>query len=651
MKQPDLLTRWTAEQSAELYGIRTWGAGYFSVAENGELVARLRRGDVERQVSLLEVAEGLRDRGLDMPVLLRFGDMLDARLALINESFQRAIRDAGYGGDYRGVYPIKVNQQQWVVEQIVSAGRRFHHGLEAGSKAELIAALAYMEDPEALIVCNGYKDEEFIDLALYAQKMGLRTVLVVEMPGELGLILERARRMNVRPRLGVRAKLAARVGGHWNESGGDRGMFGLNVSQVIDVVDTLKAAGMADCLQMLHYHLGSQIPNIRHIQLGLNEAARMYVSLVGEGAAMGYLNIGGGLAVDYDGSHTNFSSSSNYTVDEYTADVVEIVQRAAQEAGVPPPMLVSESGRATVAYHSVLLFNVLDVTRFESHALPAERPAEASEPVRNLWDVAGRLTQRNLQECYHDAVNYRDEARALYEHGLIALRERALSERIFWSLVMRIVRELADAKYVPEELQGLRAAVADVYHGNFSVFQSLPDSWAINQIFPVLPIHRLTEFPSREGIITDITCDSDGRICRFVDLQDVSPTLRLHAVNGAPYYLGVFLVGAYQETLGDLHNLFGDTNVANIRLDEQGNVEYAHELDGDTVADVLSYVEYNPQELEQRFRARAERAVRENLITPQERREITSAYEAGLRGYPYFESGDPAATAGPNGGV
>lgn len=636
--KPDALTRWTPEDSAELYGVRNWGAGYFDVAENGEVFVRPRGRGGEVSISLMEIISGLKARGLGMPVLLRFGDILASRVAQLNASFAKAMADAGYTAGYRGVYPIKVNQQQQVVEDVVAFGRPFHHGLEAGSKAELIAALAYMSDPEAFIVCNGYKDEEFVELALHALKMGLQTVIVLEMASELPMVMERAKAIGVRPRLGVRVKLATRGGGHWTDSGGDRSTFGLNASQIIDVVDWLRAENALDCLHMLHYHIGSQIPNIRSVRAAASEACRFYVDLVKEGAKMGVLNAGGGLAVDYDGSHTNFQSSSNYAVDEYAADIVEVVMKVCNAAQVPHPVLVSESGRATVAHHSVLLFNMLESTRFESHGLPEGLPPDAPEPLRQLMEVSASLTSKNVQECYHDAVYYRDETRALHEVGSVSLRYRALAERIFWSIVTRIAAEIQGRKYVPDELTGLEVAIADVYYGNFSVFQSLPDVWAIDQLFPVMPVHRLKEAPTRQATISDITCDCDGKIDRFIDLHDVRQTLPVHELNDAgDYYVGVFLVGAYQETLGDLHNLLGDTNVVNLRIGEGGAIEYAHEIAGDTVADVLSYVEYNPQEMLDRMRKNAEQAVRAGRITVEERRQLMQAYEAGLRGYTYFE--------------
>ncbi len=635
----ETLTRWTVEKARELYGVRNWGAGYFDVADNGDVLVRPFGAGSPVSISMMDVVAGLKDRGLAMPVLIRFGNVLADRIRMLNESFQKAMREAGYQGRYRGVYPIKVNQQQQVIEEVVRYGKPYHHGLECGSKAELIAALAYMNDPETYIVCNGYKDEEFVDLALYALKMGIQTILVVEMPGEVKLILERAARMNIRPRLGVRAKLATRAEGHWTESGGDRSMFGLNASHVIDIVDLLRDREMLDCMHMLHFHLGSQIANIRNIRAAISEGSRFYVNLVQEGAKMGIINVGGGLAVDYDGSHTNFSSSSNYTVDEYAADVVETVMSLADQAGVPHPTIVSESGRATVAYHSVLLFNILDVSRFESHGLPDTLPDDATEPLKNLMHTNQSLTAKNVQECYHDAVYYRDEIRSAFDHGVVTLRERALAERIFWHIINRVAHELHGRKYIPDELIGLSGAIADVYHGNFSVFQSLPDSWAIEQLFPVIPIHRLNEAPTRQATIADITCDCDGKINRFIDLHDVKNTLPVHKLlDNEDYCMGVFLVGAYQETLGDLHNLLGDTHVISVHVDESGQIEYAREIPGDTVADVLSYVEYNPSDLLDRMRKQAEVAVRAGAITPQERREIVAAYETGLRGYTYFES-------------
>lgn len=633
----EIMTRWVSNDAAELYGVRNWGAGYFDVSEAGDLMVRPRGKGTDEMINMMQIVEGLKARGIAMPVLLRFGDILASRIATINNAFNKAIAEAGYKAPFRGVYPIKVNQQQQVIEDIVAYGVPFHHGLEAGSKPELITALAYSKDRESLIVCNGYKDEEFIDLALYALKMGMQTILVVEMPSELSLILERAARMNVKPRIGVRAKLATRGGGHWNESGGDRSQFGLNASQIIDVVDELREKGMLDCLEMLHYHLGSQIPNIRSVQSGIVEAGRMYVDLIREGAKMGMLDVGGGLAVDYDGSHSNFASSANYTVDEYAADIVDGIMQRVDEAGLPHPIIVSESGRATVAHHSVLLFDIFDVSRSDPGHAIEPLPESAHENLHRLVEVGEILNAKNAQECYHDAVAYRDEMRSLFNQGAVTLRDRAMAERLFWNIIKRIADEVRGRKYVPEELEDLETAIADVYFGNFSLFQSLPDSWAIEQLFPIMPVNRLNEAPTRNAVLADITCDCDGKIDRFIDLHDVKRTLPLHEMNGREYYLGVFLVGAYQETLGDLHNLFGDTNVVSVKLGEEGALEFAEEIDGDTVADVLSYVEYDVQDLVELMRKTAEQAVRTGKITPEERREIMAAYENGLRGYTYFE--------------
>jgi arginine decarboxylase len=468
--------------------------------------------------------------------------------------------------------------------------------------------------------------------------MGVNAVLVLEMPGELPLILRRAQRLGVRPRIGVRMKPSTKAGGHWNESGGDRSVFGLNTAQLIEVVDALREAGMLDCLQMLHYHLGSQLPNIRDIRRGVAEACRVYAGLAQEGAPMSILNIGGGLAVDYDGSHTNFGSSRNYTMSEYCSDMVEVVMSICDEVGIPHPTLISESGRALVAYYSVLLFNILDTNQFSIDASTLKVDRETHELVQNMLQVRDDLTVKNAQECLHDLLYYRDEVRARFEHGGISLRQRAMTEQIFWTLLTEIGEMVPNRRYVPEELTGLADALTDIYYANFSVFQSLPDAWAIDQLFPIMPIHRLGERPTRQAILSDITCDCDGKIDRFIDLHDVKNSLPLHPYKpGDEYILGAFLVGAYQETLGDLHNLLGDTNVITVRCIGDGEVEYTREIEGDSVADVLAYVEYDPKVMTDLVRQKAERAVRSGLISPRDRREILDAYQNGLRGYTYYE--------------
>ena len=632
------LNRWTIENSKELYGIPNWGKGFFTISDKGEVVATPIRGQEHKAISLMEIISGIKERGLDMPVLLRIENMLDSQLSILHESFNDAIKQFNYRGQYRGVYPIKVNQQQQVIEEITRFGARYHHGLEAGSKAELIIAISMIKDPEACIICNGYKDEKFIDLALYSIKLGFNCFIVIEMPGELDLILQRAKALGINPRLGIRLKISLKAGGHWAESGGDRSLFGLNTSEIITVIDRLKQENMIDCLQLLHYHLGSQIPNIRDIRAGVAEACRYYTELAMEGAPMGFLDLGGGLAVDYDGSQTNFRCSCNYSVNEYCADIIEIVMANLDEKKLPHPTIITESGRATVAYYSVLLFNILDVSRFDALGIPEVLPPDSHEMMQNLLEVYKSLNTKNIQEYYNDALYYKDEIQRLFRHGEISLRERSLCETIFWNIISKIAKEVKKIKQVPVELEGIDIALADIYYCNFSIFQSLPDSWAIDQLFPIMPVHRLTECPARKAILADITCDSDGKIDRFIDLHDVRSTLPLHDIaTGEEYFMGVFLVGAYQETLGDLHNLLGDTNIVSVRMNDDGSFDFVREIEGDSIADVLTYVEYDTKVLLTQFRQAAENAVREGRITGAERHKIMHAYEDGLRGYTYYE--------------
>ena len=630
-------TPWTAADSAELYGIRNWGAGYFDLADDGTVTVNVQFNGTRLGVSLLDIIAGMQQRGLQMPVLLRIENILDAQISLLNESFGRAMRSLNYGGSYRGVFPIKVNQQCQVIEEIARFGARYGHGLEAGSKAELLIALASLEPNSGHIVCNGYKDAEFVDLGLQSLKLGYKCIFVIETPTELPIILESSKALGIRPMIGVRVKLSSRVSGAWNESSGDRSIFGLTTSQLVETIDSLRGHGMLDCLHLLHYHLGSQIPNIRDIRAGVLEACRYYVDLVNEGAPLGYLDLGGGLAVDYDGSQTNYDYSKNYSLDEYCLDVVETIMSALDPQGIPHPVIVTESGRATVAYSSVLLFNILDVTRFEPGALPPPGAAE-HELIGNLRESLKSINPKNLQECYNDAVFYREEIRELFKRGQIRLRELSLAEDIFLEIVRGIVKELEQAKRIPAGLAGLEHSLSDIYYGNFSVFQSLPDVWAIEQIFPIMPVHRHTEAPTRQAIIADITCDSDGKIDRFIGRRGVGKTLPVHPlVESEPYYFGVFLVGAYQETLGDLHNLMGDTNVVSVRINEDGTFDVVREMSGDSIADVLSYVEYQPQQLLEQFRRIAEQGVREGRITLAERQAMLEAYSASLRGYTYYE--------------
>ena len=628
---------WSASNSAALYGVDAWANQFFGIAETGDVEVYLGANESRAAFSLPDIVKGIRDRGLEVPLLLRFPDLLAAQIRELNAAFEAAISRNKYQGRYRGVYPIKVNQQQQVIKEVTRFGRHYHFGLEAGSKAELLAALSYLHDPEAYIICNGYKDREFIDLALCAVKMGLQTILVVEMPGELDLILERAEELNVSPMLGVRVKLATRNNGRWSQSSGERSVFGLTAAQVMDLVNALRSAERLDCLRLVHYHQGSQVPDIRAIRDAAMEAARIYVELAREGAAMGLIDIGGGLAVDYDGSRTNTASSRNYGTVEYATDIVEIVMAVCDEAGQPHPDIISESGRAISSYYSVLVFNILDVNRFTSHVHVAPFPDTAHAFLGNLRNVDEVLRDDNLQECYNDAVYYRGELLSLFAHGQISLRERAHADSLFWHIIARILNRLEHLSQVPDELQSLDESLHDVYYGNFSLFQSLPDTWAIDQLFPVMPIHRLNEQPTCTAIIADITCDCDGRMDEFLVAGERRRSLPLHPFTpGEEYLLGAFLVGAYQETLGDLHNLLGDTNVVSVGV-KDGRVQYLAELEGDSVADVLSYVEYDPKRLVNRFRRLAEQAVQDGKITAHERRMMLAAYEESIRGYTYFE--------------
>ena len=630
---------WSPADSAELYCVPDWGNDFFGVSRNGETTVRLIDSDGEpRNVSLVSLMKELSERGTAAPILLRFRDLLRARVDELNRSFSNAIRKLDYRGNYRGVYPIKVNQQRHIVEEIVSYGARYHYGLEAGSKPELIAAMAYMQDEEAFLMCNGYKDDEFIDLALMGQRMGLNIHLILEMPNELPAILKRAEKLGIEPNLGVRVRLSSKGAGHWSESAGDKSVFGLNTAQVIEVVDHLKEVNKLHCLKVLHYHQGSQIPNISIIREGLSEACRMYIDLVREGAPMGTLDMGGGLAVDYDGSQTNFHSSCNYTVEEYARDVVEIVGEMCTRSGVAHPTLVTESGRAVSAYHSVLVFNILDVTSTQGYngALP-KLPDNASEVLVALDETYRMLTRKNIQESYNDANYYRDTLRMQFSYGSVSLRERGIGEAIYWRIMGLIARRIAEMSEIPEDLKEVSDNMVDFYYGNFSLFQSLPDSWAIDQLFPVMPIQRLCERPTQKCVLVDITCDCDGKVAQYIDREDVARSLPLHEVEGdEQYYVAVFLVGAYQETLGDIHNLLGDTNVVSVHL-ENGRPVFTDEEEGDCVADVLSYVKYDAKELVRRFRTLAEQAVEGSRITPRQRREALEAYRDGLNGYTYYE--------------
>ncbi|BHH86118.1 biosynthetic arginine decarboxylase [Desulforhopalus sp. 52FAK] len=630
--------KWSSEQATEYYGIDKWGAGYFSINEDGDVVVTPEGSDIGPCISLRKVAQEVEARGLSMPVLLRIENILGSQIKLLHDTFRKVIQENDYRGVYKGVFPIKVNQQEQVIEAISEFGREYNHGLEAGSKSELIAAISMLHNRNACLICNGYKDEEFIDLGLHAIRMGFKVFFVIEVPGELDLIIERAKFHGVDPSLGFRIKLSTQAEGQWAESGGDASVFGLSMSHIIDAIDRLKAENMLDCLQLLHYHIGSQIPNISDIRAGAMEACRLYEELVKEGAPMGYLDLGGGLAVDYDGSNTNSHSSRNYTIEEYCSDIIESVITVLDKNDIPHPTIITESGRAIVAYYSVLIFNVLDISSFEPPPIPSSLPVVDNDLLENLMATYNMVSVKNIQECCNDALYYRSQARQLFKHGHITIRERALAENLVQHTLMEISRISKELSHIPKDVEKINKLIYDVYYCNFSLFQSLPDVWAIDQILPIMPIHRLSEEPTRPAIISDITCDCDGKIDNFPDISEERKTLLLHPLkNGSEYYLGVFLVGAYQETLGDLHNLFGDTNVVSIHVNEDGSYKFLRELEGDSVADVLSYVEYDLRATKTRLKNIAEDSIDNGYITAGERKTILASFDEGLRGYTYFE--------------
>ena len=631
----DVGDAWTHIDAAELYEIDRWGKGYFSVGENGHVKVHPTQ-EPKRSIDLKELIDHLQLRGIHLPTLVRFRDILRHRLQDIHAAFQSAINQHEYTGQYICVYPIKVNQQRQVVEEVLEFGRPFHFGLEAGSKPELLAVAA-LADNDTPIICNGFKDAEFIEMAMLAQKIGRRVIPVVEKYTELPLILDYAERVGVRPTIGMRVKLAARGSGRWQSSGGYRSKFGLTVGEILNGLAELKARGMEDCFQLLHFHLGSQIPNIRIVKGALNEAARVYVELVKAGAGLKYLDVGGGLGVDYDGSQTNFESSVNYTLQEYANDVVYHLQTVCDEAKVAHPIIVSESGRAVVAHHSMLVFNVLGVSGFGSGTFPTSPTPEMEQPLVDLIETYNGLTTRNAAESYHDAQQALDMAMNLFSGGYLPLEQRSQAENLYFAICMKLKKIVQGQDEVPEDLQNLDEALSDTYFCNFSLFQSIPDSWAIRQLFPIMPIHRLNEQPTQHAVLGDITCDSDGKIDQFIDRRDVKKSLPLHEFNGSPYYLGVFLVGAYQEILGDLHNLYGDTHAVHVSLDENNAVVLDAVIKGDTVREVLAYVEFDAEALVRKLRSDVEAAVRCGWISYEESGRVLRFYEDGLQGYTYLE--------------
>ena len=618
------------------YGISRWGDGLITILENGHigLLHPNRPDDVP--TDLMSIIDNLNERGITAPVLLRVADFISWRIDQINEAFSNAITELGYHGRYQGVFPVKVNQQAQVIDRITEYCRQHDFGLEVGSKAELLIALAHNMSKQAAVICNGVKDEEFVSLALMSLQLGFNTFIVLESPRELGLVLKVAEDMGVRPQLGIRIKLTHEVSGNWSASSGDRSTFGMTIAQVMDVIDELRDRGFLDCLTLQHSHLGSQVPNIIEIRMAAQEACRFFVELRKEGAPLSFLDLGGGLGVDYTGEHRATENSTNYTLSEYAVNIIETVKYAMDEAEMAHPVIITESGRSCVAQSSMLLFNILEATHFDSaHRVEAE---DEDHPIlQSMLGIEAYLSAERVHECWNDLVFYRNEMRTLLKSGQASLRETAKAERVHLYLMNRIKALLAD-DVTNDDMTAAIEQAADIYHGNFSLFQSLPDVWAIDQIHPIAPLHRLNERPTRRAMLSDITCDSDGKIDKFVLGDGVSRTLPVHELrDGEDYYLGVFFIGAYQETLGDLHNLFGDTNVVTIELRADGSFELMHEQEGDTVSEVLSYVEYEPRRMVDGFKKTVEAAVKSGHITPRDRRMMIAAFKESINGYTYFE--------------
>ncbi len=637
---------WTVKQATDLYGVKRWGAGYFGIDDCGHLIIHPTRRPT-RSIDLLKLVEELRLRGIQPPILLRFTDILKHRLRQLNSAFSKAITQFEFKGDYRCVYPIKVNQQRHVVEEIRNFGRSFGFGLEAGSKPELLAVMAMVDDNNTPIICNGFKDSEFIEAVILSAKIGAKIIPVVESFSELRRIVYHAERHSVRPDIGIRVKLASRGAGRWESSGGIKSKFGLSISDVMNALEHLRKAGMGDCLKLLHFHLGSQISKISNIKKGITEAGRVYSELRKAGAELEYIDVGGGLGVDYVGAKNSDNSSVNYTMEEYANDVVYYIKEACDQAGVDHPTIISESGRAVVAYHSVLVCNVLDVHNVECGNVPESMTTEQLEqmplPVRLLWETYCDLNAQTLRENWHDAQLAWDQTLHLFNLGYCPLAYRVLAERLFFAMCRKAMHISERSGEFVDELSHLQSLLADTYFCNMSIFQSVPDLWAIDQLFPIMPIHRLDERPARRGILADITCDSDGKIDRFINGRKPKSVLELHdcdgvAEEGTPeYYIGIFLVGAYQEILGDMHNLFGDTNAVHISLGSGGEPRVEKVVEGDTVRDVLKYVQYSADELKSMMRQRVEKALRRDALSLDESRFLWQFYERGLEGYTYLE--------------
>src|SRR5512133_3529396 len=630
------MRKWRVEDSAELYNINGWGVDYFSINQKGNVTVTPKKENAS--VDLKEIIDELSLRDVSAPMLIRFPDIIDNQIDTISQCFSGAAKEYGYKGQNHIIYPIKVNQMRPVVEEIVSHGKKYNIGLEAGSKPELHAIIAINTDPESLIICNGYKDEDYIELALLAQKMGKRIFLVIEKLNELKLIASIAKRLKIKPNLGIRIKLASLGSGKWEDSGGDISKFGLTSSELLEAIDFIEKNKMKSCVKLIHFHIGSQVTKIRRIKIALREASQFYVQMSKLGFNIDFVDIGGGLGVDYDGTgSSNSESSMNYTIQEYVNDSVSTFVDAANKNNIPHPNVITESGRSLTAHHSVLIFEVLETTNLPEWDEEEEINENDHELVRDLYALYNNFNQLRMLETWHDAQQIREEALDRFSFGLVDLKTRAQIERLFWSIARKVYQMATNTKHVPEELRQISRILSDKYFCNFSLFQSLPDAWAIDQIFPIMPIHRLNEEPLRTATIHDSTCDSHGKIDNFISTRNSSHHLPVHSLRGKePYYLGVFLVGAYQEILGDLHNLFGDTNAVHVTVDEDG-YKIDQVIDGETVAEVLDYVQYNSKKMVRTVETWVTSSVKAGIITLEEGKEFLSNYRSGLYGYTYLE--------------
>ncbi len=627
---------WTIEDSEKLYRIQGWGEPYFSINAAGHVTVS-PKGDRGGSLDLCELVESLKQRNLALPLLIRFSDILEDRIDRLNSCFARAIARYNYKNVYRGVFPVKCNQHRQLVQDLVRFGQPHHFGLEAGSKPELMIALATLKTPGALLICNGYKDRQYIETAILAQRLGQTSVIVLEQIEEVQLAIAASIALGIKPILGVRAKLSTTGVGRWGGSTGDRAKFGLTIPEIVRAVEELKKAGMLDCLQLLHFHIGSQISSISVIKDAIREASHIYVELAKLGANMNYLDVGGGLGVDYDGSKTNFHASKNYNMQNYANDVVAGVKDACDERKVAVPIIISESGRAIASHQSVLIFDVLGTSEV-LREVPEPVDENAHQIPRNLYEIYQSITPENYQEVYHDAIQFKEEAISLFNLGYLGIAERAKTEQLYWACCEKIQAIAREKEYVSDDLEDLEKVMASIYYINLSVFQSVPDSWAINQLFPIMPINRLDEEPTQRGTLADLTCDSDGKIDQFIDLRDVKSVLELHTLKpGEPYYLALFLGGAYQEIMGNLHNLFGNVNAVHIQLTPSG-YHIEHVVKGDTMKEVLSYVQYDAESLIESIRRQTEEALQQNKITLSESQLLLQNYERSLTQYTYLQS-------------